>query len=163
MSIGIGVGIGSSNIFFKNTYINLKSSSGTLPFTNVSSSSNHFDKYKLTTTFAEAPVEFRYAGNPATPDKGIKASFGVKVGALIKAYTKGKNQLDASGKSLYGKNYILKESDKHFINSTRFAVTGRVGYGFISLDGSYQVTSFLKSGAGATIHPYSIGLTLSGL
>src|SRR6266487_2592108 len=46
-SIGIGIGFGSSNIFFKNTYVNLKSSSGTLPFTNVSSSSNHFDKYKL--------------------------------------------------------------------------------------------------------------------
>jgi hypothetical protein len=164
LSIGIGAGIGSSNIFFKDTYINLKSASSTLPFTDVSSSNiNHFGKYKLTTAFVEAPVEFRYAGNPATPDKGIKASFGVKVGVLLKAFTKGKNQMDASGHSLYGKNYILKESDKHFINSTRFAVTGRIGYGFISLDGSYQLTSFLKTGAGAAFHPYSIGLTLSGL
>src|SRR6266542_104383 len=120
-SIGIGIGLGSSNIFFKNTYVNLKSVSSTLPFTDVTNSgTNHFDKFKLTTTFIEAPVEFRYAGNPA-------------------------------------------KSDKDFINSTRFAVTGRIGYGFISLDGSYQLTSFLKTGAGPTIHPYSIGLTLSGL
>src|SRR6266542_1020090 len=160
----IGIGIGSSNIFFKNTYVNLKSVSSTLPFTDVTNSgTNHFDKFKLTTTFIEAPVEFRYAGNPATPDKGLKASIGVKVGALLKAYTKGKNQVNVSGSSLYGKTYLQKESDKHFINSTRFAVTGRIGYGFISLDGSYQLTSFLKTGAGPTIHPYSIGLTLSGL
>jgi hypothetical protein len=163
-SIGIGVGIGNSNIFFKNTYINLKSTGSTLPFTDATNSSTyHFDKYKLATTFAEAPVEFRYAGNPVTPDKGIKFSVGAKVGLLLKAYTKGKNLLDASGKSMYGKTYIQKESDKHFINNTRFAVTGRIGYGFISLDGSYQLTNFLKSGAGPTIHPYSIGLTLSGL
>lgn len=161
-SVGIGLGLGTSNIFFKNTYINLKSTAATLPFTNVSNST-HFDKYKLTTSYLEAPVELRFAGNPVTPDKGIKAALGVKVGLLLKAYTKGKNALDASGNTLYGKNYIMKEQEKHYINSTRFAVTGRIGFGFISLDGSYQLTSFLKSGAGATINPWSLGLTLSGL
>lgn len=161
-SLGIGLGFGSSNIFFKNTYINLKATAPQLPFTNVASA-NHFDKYKLTTTFLEAPVEFRFAGNPVTPDKGIKAAIGVKGGFLLKAYTKGKNLVNASGQSLYGKNYIMKEVEKHYINSTRFAVTGRIGYGFISIDGSYQLTSFLKSGAGATINPWSLGLTISGL
>ena len=56
-----------------------------------------------------------------------------------------------------------KRAEKKFINNTRFAVTGRVGYGHISIDASYQVTSFLKPGAGPTIHPVAIGLTLSGL
>jgi len=163
-SIGIGIGIGSSNIFFKDTYVNLKSLTSTLPFTDVSNSNtNHFDKFKLTTTFAEVPLEFRYAGNPVTPDKGIKFSLGAKFGFGLKAYTKGKNQIGASGNSLYGKTYIMKEAEKHFINNTRFALTGRIGYGFISLDGSYQLTNFLKTGAGPAIHPYSIGLTLSGL
>jgi len=161
-SLGIGLGYGSSNIFFKNTYVNLKSLTPQLPFTDVSAT-NHFDKFKLTTTFLEAPVEFRFAGNPVTPDKGIKASVGIKAGFLLKAYTKGKNYVNASGVTLYGKNYVMKEVEKHYINTTRFAVTGRIGYGFISIDGSYQFTSFLKSGAGGTINPWSLGLTISGL
>jgi hypothetical protein len=166
-SLGIGLGYGSSNIFFDNTYINLKSLSPQLPFTNVSTTipanAYKFDKYKLVTTFLEAPVEFRFAGNPVTPDKGMKAAIGIKAGFLLKAYTKGKNEVNASGQSLYGKNYIMKEVEKHYINTTRFAVTGRIGYGFISVDGSYQLTSFFKSGAGPTVNPWSIGLTLSGL
>lgn len=161
-SIGIGLGYASSNIFFKGTYINIKSLTPQLPFTNVVNA-NHFDKYKLVTTFLDAPVEFRFAGNPVTPDKGIKASIGVKAGFLLKAYTKGKNEVNASGVTLYGKNYIMKEVEKHYFNTTRFAVTGRVGYGFISVDGSYQLTSVLKSGAGDSFHPWSLGLTLSGL
>ena len=102
-------------------------------------------------------------GDKFVPDKGFKMALGLKGGLLITAHTKGKNYVDANGNSIYAKNYIQKESDKHFINSTRFALTGRIGYGHISIDGSYQVTSFLKTGAGPVIHPASIGLTLSGL
>ncbi len=161
-SIGIGLGIGTSNIFFSNTYINLKSLTPTLPFTNVTNT-NHFDKYKLSTGYVELPLELRYSGNPVQPDKGFKFILGVKGGLLISAHTKGKKYVDADDNPVYAKNYIQKESDKHFINNTRFALTGRVGYGHLSVDASYQVTSFLKTGAGPTIHPVSIGLTLSGL
>jgi len=161
-SIGIGVGVGTSNIFFSNTYVNLKSNTIALPFTNVASV-NHFDKFKLSTGFIEAPLELRYVGNPVQPDKGFKFALGIKGGLIISAHTKGKNYIDSSGNSLYEKNYILKESDKKFINNTRFAFTGRVGFGHFSIDASYQVTEFLKSGAGPSIHPVSIGLTLSGL
>lgn len=161
-SIGIGVGIGSSNIFFSNTYINLKANTSSLQFSNVTLA-NHFDKYKLTTTFAEVPLELRYSGNPVQPDKGFKLAIGVKGGFLLSAHTKGKNLIDSSSTSIYDSKYIQKEYDKKFINSTRFAITGRIGYGHLSLDGSYQVTGFLKTGAGPIIRPVSIGLTLSGL
>lgn len=164
MSVGVGIGIGSSNIFFKDTYINLKSSTTTLPFVNVSTSAaNHYKKFKLTTVFAELPVELRYAGNPVTPDKGFKAALGVKVGTLLNQHIKGKDALDAAGASLYGSKYIIKENNKRFINSTRVAATGRIGFGNISIDGSYQITNFLKEGAGPDIKPYSIGITISGL
>ncbi len=162
LSVGIGLGLGSSNIFFSNTYINLKSNTSTLPFTNVATS-NHFDKFKLTTTFAEIPLELRYSANPAQPDKGFKFALGVKGGFLLSAHTKGKDYVDASGRSIYDNKYIQKEYDKKFINSTRFAATARIGYGHFSIDGSYQLTNFLKTGAGPVIHPISIGLTLSGL
>jgi hypothetical protein len=162
LSVAFGIGLGSSNIFFSNTYINLKSTTATLPFINVSAS-NHFEKFKLTTSFVEVPLEFRYVSNPAQPDKGVKVALGVKGGLLISAHTKGKNLIDSIGRSIYDSKYISKEYDKKFINTARFAVTARIGYGHISLDGSYQVTSFLKQGVGPTINPYSVGLTLSGL
>ena len=161
-SIGFGLGLGSSNIFFSNTYVNLKSVTSTLPFTNVTAT-NHFDKFKLTTTYMEVPLELRFAGNPAQPDKGVKIALGVKGGLLISAHTKGKNLVDSSGRSVYDSRYIQKEYDKNFINSSRFALTGRMGIGHISIDGSYQLSNFLKTGAGPTIHPVAIGITLSGL
>lgn len=162
-SMGFGAGIGSDNIFFKDKYVNLKATGPTLPFTDVSSSSsNHYKKFKLTTVYLDIPVEIRYAADPET-GKGLKGALGLKLGLLLKAYTKGKNAISSSGTSLYSSSYIMKESDKHFINSTRLAVTGRLGLGHVSLVGSYSVTSFLKSGAGPEIRPYNIGIAISGL
>lgn len=163
-SVGIGLGLGSSNMFFTDKYINLKSVSATLPFTDVSASSvNRFKKFKLSTLFVEVPLELRFAQNPVTPDKGFKGALGLKIGSLLKAATKGKNAISSTGSTLYDDKYIAKESDKKFINSTRLAVTGRIGFGNISLDGSYQLTPLIKTGAGPKINPYSFGLTLSGL
>ncbi|MEP6845816.1 MAG: outer membrane beta-barrel protein [Panacibacter sp.] len=163
-SLGIGAGFASSNIFFKSTYIDIKStSSNTLPFKDVSAT-DHFKKYKLTTTWLEAPLEFRYASNPVTPDKGWKAAVGLKFGVLLRSYTKGKDLLDVTGNSKYGKGYAQKEYDKKFFNSTRIAATARIGLGNFSIDGSYSLTGLLKSSGGSsTVNPYSIGITLSGL
>jgi len=164
LSTGYGLGIGTSNIFFKNTYVNLKSFTSTLPFTNVSASAvDHFSKFKLTTMFVELPLELRYSANPVTPDRGLKASAGVKLGYLINAYTKGKDALNAEGTSIYGPTYKDKEYDTRFINHTRVAATARLGVGNFSVDFSYQLTNFLKVNTGPAINPYSVGLTLSGL
>jgi hypothetical protein len=50
MSVGLGLGIGSSNIFFDKTHVDVKSLSTRLPFTRVDSA-NRFKKFKLTTIF----------------------------------------------------------------------------------------------------------------
>ena len=162
-SIGLGLGFASSNIFFKDTYIDLKSTTAsTLPFEGVSNT-DHFKRYKLTTTWAEVPLEFRFASNPVTPDKGWKAAVGFKFGLMLKAYTKGKDLLNSSGTSIYGKSYTMKESDKKLFNTSRVAATARIGFGNFSIDGSYSLTGLLKSAAGSTVNPYSVGLTISGL
>lgn len=160
MSVGLGIGVGSSNIFFNKKYVDLKSTTTQLPFRKVDSA-NHFKKFKLTTIFLEAPIELRYSSNPES-NKSFKVALGVKVGTLLTAYTKGKTLQDKNGNTI--NPYIQKESSKKFINSTRLAATARIGYGIFSLYGAYQVTSFLKDVAGRTeIKPYSIGITLSGL
>jgi len=162
LSLGLGVGLGTSNMFFKNKYIDLKNTGTKLPFRDVAAT-NHYDKYKLTTIYLEAPIELRYVSNPASASKGFKAAIGFKVGTLLKAYTKGKNLVDANNTTVYGAKYIAKESEKRFISGTRIAATARVGYGIFSLHGSYQITNFLRDGAGADFRPYSVGVTISGL
>ncbi len=161
-SVAYGIGIGSSNMFFDNTRVDLKSNSARLPFTNVDST-DHFKKYKVTTIFAEIPIELRYYSNPANPGKSWKAALGVKVGTLLKSYTKGKDLVNRAGNSIYGPGYIAKESNKRFLNGTMLALTGRIGYGLISLDAGYQFNGVLKDGAGPSMNRFSIGLTFSGL
>ena len=162
MSVAFGIGLGSSNMFFDKTNVDLKSNTVKLPFTNLDSS-NHFNKYKLVTMYAEVPVELRYYSNPENPNASWKVAVGMKIGTLLKSYTKGKNLETKYGASIYGPTYIAKESNKRFMNSTMLAATARVGYGFMSIDAGYQFNGVLKDNTGAAMNKFSIGLTISGL
>lgn len=161
-SLAYGIGIGSSNIFFNNTKVDIKSTGAKLPFTKVDST-DHFKKYKVTTIYAEIPVELRYYSDPANPGKSWKAALGVKVGTLLKAFTKGKDLLNKNGSSIYGPTYIAKENSKNFFNGTMLAVTGRIGLGSFSLDAGYQFNGVLKEGVGPAMNKFSLGITISGL
>lgn len=158
-SVAFGLGVSGSNIFFKNTSIDLKSSSATLAFKNVDSA-DHFKKYKLVTVFAEVPIELRYVFNPEK-SKSWKAALGIKVGTLINAHTKGKTLQNAAGSTI--NSYTLKESKKSYFNGTRFDATARIGIGNFCLVGTYQLNSLLKDGVGPSIKPYQIGICISGL
>jgi hypothetical protein len=163
-SVAFGAGIGTSNIFMDDhTYVNLKTSASTLPFQHLDTTANHFAKQKITTIYLQAPVELRYYSDPAHPGKSWKAAAGLKLGTLLKAYSKAKNYETASGASIYGKTYIEKQEDKRFFDATDVTLTGRVGYGIISLDLGYQVTGVLRDGYGPVMNKVSFGLTISGL
>lgn len=160
-SIGLGAGISTSNITFKNLNVDLKSSNSFLPFTQVDST-NHFKKYKLATSYLEVPLELRYTANPDNINKSLKAALGFKVGTLVNAHTKGKTLQDKNNNTIG--NYTEKISSKRYINSTRFSATARVGYGIISLFGTYQLNSVLKEGVGSPdMKLYQVGITISGL
>ncbi len=161
-SVAFGAGIGSSSMLFKTMTVNLKAVGSVLPFTNLDSFS-HFKKFKLATSYLEAPIEIRYCFNPTQPNKSWKIALGAKVGTLINAHTKGKTWVAKDGTTLAG-GLIEKESKRAFFNNTRLAATARVGYGNFSLYGAYQINAFFKEGSGpADVRPFSIGLCLSGL
>jgi len=162
MSAAYGIGIASNSVFFNNTYIDIRSNSSRLPFVKTDST-DHYDKYKLTTIFLEAPFELRYYSNPSEPSRSWKFALGAKVGVLLKTFTKGKDLQNKSGSSLYGNRYIVKESEKKFFSGQRVAFTGRIGYGIWSLHGSYQLTQLLKENAGPEIRPWTLGITIAGL
>jgi len=160
-SVGIGAGVSSSNIFFENTYIDITGKiANRLSFTNVKDTT-HFKKYKLVTTFLEAPIELRFVARPMNAGKSFKAAIGGKVGTMLSATTKGKNLLNASNNVV--NSNVTKEKAKRFFNTTRLVGTARLGYGVFSVFGAYQLNSFIKEGFGPDVRPYTIGITISGL
>jgi len=159
LSIAIGPGIGSDHIVFGSTHVGIKDPVSEMRFKN-NSDTNHYKKTKLATTYLEAPIEFRYSTDPLH-GKGFKIAAGLKVGTMINAHTRNTKYEDKNGSSLT--DHTLKESSKQFFNKNRISVMGRVGYGHISLFGSYQLTPLFTDGKGPIVKPYTIGLTLSGL
>jgi hypothetical protein len=71
--------------------------------------------------------------------------------------------VNKAGASLYDNRYIQKEVGRRFMNGTRIALSGRVGYGIFSIHATYQVTSVFKEGLGPEVRPFSLGVTISGL
>lgn len=161
LSVAIGAGVSASSIFFKDTYVDVAGRlSNRLTFNDVGDTT-HFKKYKLLTSYVEAPVELRYMLHPERPKKSLKFAVGAKAGLLVGAGTKGKTLLNGSGKTI--NNYIQKEKSKKYFNSARIAGTARIGYGAFSLFGTYQLNQFVKEGFGPDVRPWSVGLTISGL
>lgn len=160
LSIAIGPGISSDHIKFKKTYVGIKELTSTIPFSN-QANTNHFKKTKLTTTYLEAPIEFRYTADPMNSGKSFKFAVGAKIGTMINAHTRNKTLQNSDGNTI--NDYLLKEGSKKFFNTTRLAGMARIGIGHFTLYGSYQFTSLFKEGVAADIKPFSIGLTLSGL
>jgi hypothetical protein len=160
LSMAFGAGISSDHILFKKTYVDIKGTSARLLFTD-QSTTDHFKKTKLSTTYLEAPVEFRYSSNPANSGKSVKVAIGARVGTMINAHTRNKTLQRADGSTI--NDYLMKEGSKKYFNTTRLSGTARLGYGHFTLFGSYQITTLFKDGVAAEIRPYSIGLALSGL
>lgn len=159
-SVGIGVGIGSSNIFFDKQSVEIAGNTQTLQFRNLADT-NHFKKYKLVNVWAEVPVELRFAANPENTNKSWKFALGAKVGTMVNAHTKGKNFQTKSGSSI--NNYTEKINSRRYFNSLRLAATARISYGPFGIFGAYQINSLIKDNQGPPVHPMSIGLTISGL
>jgi hypothetical protein len=160
ISAGFGLGISTSNFYFKKMLVDISSTNTKLPFQAVDSAIR-FKKYKLATSYLEIPVELRYTTNPNTPNKTLKAAIGVKVGTLLNAHTKGKNLLNASGGKL--SDETVKTAAKDYFNTTRLSLTARVGYGNFSLFGAYSITNLFKDGVAPPTKLLQIGLTISGL
>ena len=160
LSAAIGVGVGTSNIYFNKMETKIASNNAKLPFIKTDTG-NNYKKYKLATAYLEIPVELRFMSKPETPNQSIKAAIGVKVGTLLNAHTKAKNLQTASGGKLNG--LTLKESSKSFFNTTRIAATARVGYGIFSLFGAYNLTGIFKDGVAPDTKLVQVGITIGGL
>jgi hypothetical protein len=159
-SVALGAGVGTSTIYLDKQRADIGISQSALRFPNVADT-NHYKRYKLVTTYLEAPIELRFTANPENSNKSWKGALGVKIGTMLGAGTKGKNLQSRSGSAINSNTEKIK--NKQYFNSTRFNIMGRVGYGNITVFGQYQVNNFIKDGVGPNMRPLSIGITISGL
>jgi hypothetical protein len=169
LSMGVGIGLGSSQVYFNRTYPQIAAyGNPTLTFaTSVtgggggSTSADHYKRFKLVTNYIDIPVELRFALDPEHMDKSWKFAVGAKIGLLIAAYTKAVDPQSITGQTLA--SVVEKESSKQFFSSFKFAPTFRVSKGVIGVFGQFQVNSLIKAGAGASTFPFAGGIVLSGL
>jgi hypothetical protein len=160
-SVAVGAGIANDHQSFKDTYIDITGMrADKLSFIDVGDT-NHFKKYRLSTTYLEAPIELRFSSDPENNMKSWKGAIGVKVGTLIGAATRGKDLVNKDGGSINA--YVMKEKASRYFNKTRLSVMGRVGWGIVSIYASYQINAFVKEGFGPDIRPLQFGVTVSGL
>ncbi|MDE1192287.1 MAG: outer membrane beta-barrel protein [Arachidicoccus sp.] len=162
-SLGYGIGYSSDNAFMNGKYADIAGSSSTLSITKNGSgnSSTSFKKFKLVFSYVEIPLEIRWSNNIEDPSKGLRFAVGLKGGFLLQAHSKGKNLVSSNGQTQKGSGYIEKIYDKKYFNTTKADATFRASLGIFTLYGTYQLTPLLRSGAGPTINPYSIGIGLS--
>ncbi len=159
-SIAGGLGVGTTNTYFKKMIADIGSTSAKLPFRAVDNSDN-YKKFKLSTAFLEIPLELRFTSNPANSNKTFKAAMGLKLGTMINAHTKGKSLKNSAGTVINSKT--VKEASKSYFNSSRLAATARVGYGNFSFFGAYSLTGMFKDGVAANMNGLQLGITFSGL
>lgn len=161
LSIAAGIGLGSSNIYFAHQEVMVAAfQNQTLAFPD-EGGANHYRKYKLVTTYLEAPVELRFALDPEHMDHSWKFAVGAKVGVMLSAYTRGSTLESATGQILG--NYVQKESSKEFFNTFSFTPTIRVSKGVFGIFAQIHAVPLIKSSAGPSVFPVSGGIVLSGL
>jgi len=156
ISAALGLGVGSDNMFFEKTTIDLNQTRGIIFKPD---SVTQYKNYRLATAYAEIPLELRYSSNPENMNKGLKLALGAKVGLNFNAHTRAKVDLDAT--SVGG--YVSKISNRNSFNNTRIVGTFRAGYGNFTVYGTYGFTGIFNENRGPIVKPWSIGLTISGL
>ncbi len=149
-AFAFGVGISVHN-FYSNAFIAMDTNNVTqlLPL----STDLEYKVNKLTLTYLETPIEFRYR------TKGVytfRFYAGFKLGYLLQEHTK------YSGDDPFSDGQIKYKEYKHKnFNNLRYGPTVRIGYRWFNLYASYNMTTLFKEDKGPQMYPISIGLMIS--
>lgn len=149
----IGLGLGMDNVFFDGFAGEINDSIRFYPYPD----SLKF-RSKLSTTHVDIPVELRFRTKPNLLGRSFKLAIGFKFGVLLSSYMKykGDDPTDTSD-NLKTKVYNLRH-----ISSTRYGLTGRIGYADVSIFGYYALSTLFDK-KGPQVKPFTLGLIFSFL
>ena len=157
LSFAAGLGVSTSVVYLNQQVIrNTDTITALASQARFLADTNHYKRYKFTTTYLQAPFELRFFGNTNNRNKGFKAAIGMEVGTFLGSHTKAVT-------SVNGTTVKYKTDTKRYVSPWNFAATARIGWGNISLFGSYNLTNVFKDNAGPPITPVSLGLCFTGL
>ncbi|MBX7204631.1 MAG: PorT family protein [Bacteroidia bacterium] len=108
-------------------------------------------KNKLTTTYLTVPFGFQFESNPDKQKRSFRLAAGPYVGYLLNAHTK-----QVSTKDGKDKNY----SDLN-IQKLAYGLNAKIGFGKVSLYGSYSLSTLFEKGKGPELYPVSFGIVIN--
>jgi hypothetical protein len=172
VSFAPGIGMGTSN-FFHESFLVVESdtnATGDLPGvpafgdTYASPFPNNLDykKNKLSLTYIDIPLELRFKTNPNERGNRFKVAVGFKGGLVIASHTKYVGT-DTRPGALEGSTDFVKYKEHRIrnIQSFRYGVTGRLGYGSVNVHAFYGLSDIFDDGQGPTGNALEIGISLN--
>ncbi|MEG1556124.1 MAG: hypothetical protein RR356_05305 [Bacteroidales bacterium] len=150
ISFGIGLGV-SYYSQFTNALLKVENGPWTMRYY-VLNSSIDYSLNRLNYVNCNLPVEFRYRHS-----SGFKFTIGARVGlvAEISQTYKGLNP-DGTDEQIWRKSYEIYNKQKY-----NFDVYARIGWKFVNVYYSFQITKMFQEGKGPQIYPMSLGISLS--
>lgn len=154
VSLAVGVGFQSSN-YYTNSYILNDTLAGADISTWITPASADTDpspfRQKISVNYVDVPFEIRIRTNPNANGYRWKVYVGGKVGYLVQAHEKLKDQND----------FKVKYYDYPTINRWRYGISTRIGYGSVALTGFYSLSSlFNNNHTQGQQNALSLGITL---
>ena len=151
LSIGIGLSFYSHNYLTKSDITQYQDTSGQVLSKFTAYSPYTINRSKIVRNFLDIPVELRYRTTPNEKGHSWKVAVGAKIGYRTNIYSKVIDKNDDKYKS-----FIYPQ-----VSRSRYGLTGRIGYGKVSVNGYYSLSNFFFEGRGAEITPISVGVTLT--
>ncbi len=155
-SIAPGINFSSHNMYSDHWF---KYDDGKFDFISIKEKGLSYDNNKISLNYIDIPVEFRYRTRPHRDmPHPFRISVGAKLGYLIQAHTKyvGDVYLDNNG-SENTRETKIKEYNLNNIESWRYGLTARIGYGYVNIIGYYPLNRIFKDNLGKDMYPISIG------
>lgn len=149
-SFSPGIGLGVHNLYSDSWLV---TSPDSIFFSEIPNSVS-FKKSKLTNSYFDIPLEFRFKSKSE-----FRVAIGFKYGFLVKSQTKYKGD-GALFDDLEGSKVIVKQARFDHVESARYGFIGRIGYKWLNVYGYYQLSSLFEEGKGQTMFPISIGVTV---
>ncbi len=152
-----GIGLGLERYKFDNDFTLVQNSDGEVSFSDISALDPK--KSMLITNYVDIPIEFRYYINRNDPKRSFNFGFGGKFGYRFSSHTKLKFSED-------GDDVITKHKRGFGLNRLRYGLTGRIGYGGLTLLGYFSLSDMFEAGNGPIgtdeVRGYTIGISFTG-
>jgi hypothetical protein len=153
-SFSPGFGVSNLNYAFKDNVTFTRTQQGDVLFVYISDTLKSIKKTKLSTTFLEIPVEFRF--KTKAEGNSFRFALGAKAGLLATSHTKYKYRNDG--------NVRYKFKDDFDLTKIRYGVYARAGYSYFQLFAYYSLNKMFEKEAtpyGKEMTPVMVGISIS--